>query len=97
MTPTLEGAGERPITRRHVLGVLGTASAAALAGCEGLTKHSFDASSVGLSSSAQESLQLGELARDELSLERSVADGNVSVSITSHTAVYSRAAGLGGM
>lgn len=88
---------EPRLGRRQLLALVGSATAAGLAGCEGVTNQSFAASSVGLSSDAQEALLLGELARDAQTVERSAADGNVSVSITTHTAVYSRAAALGGL
>jgi hypothetical protein len=84
------------IGRRQLLAVLGAGAVASLAGCSGLTNQSFEAAEVGLSTEGQERLQLGELGRDTLTFEQSAADGNISVTITSHTAVYSRAAGLGG-
>jgi len=88
---------EQLVRRRPLLAVLGTGTAAALAGCEDITNQSFEASSVGLAADAQETLQLSELASESTTLEKSAADGNVSVSITTHTAVYSRAAALGGL
>lgn len=87
---------ERAISRRQLLAVVGAGAAMSLAGCSGLTNQSFEAAEVGLSTEGQERLQLGEIARDTLTFEQSAADGNVSVTITSHTAVYSRAAALGG-
>lgn len=90
--------GNAPLLRRRpFLAALSVGTVAALAGCEEITNQSFEASSVGLSTDAQERLQLGELSQDTLSFSESAADGNVSVSVTSHTAVYSRAAALGGL
>ncbi|WP_276257962.1 DUF6517 family protein [Haloglomus litoreum] len=82
--------------RRRLLATLGTATAVSLAGCGGVTSQSFESSPTGLSATAQEELRLGEESRESPTVERSAAGGNVSVSVTSHTAVYSRAAGLGG-
>lgn len=82
--------------RRRLLAALGTATAVSLAGCGGVTSQSFEASPIGLSTSARERLRLGEVSRESPTFEQSAADGDVSVSVTSHTAVYSRAAGLGG-
>lgn len=90
--------GDTPhIRRRPLLAALSVGTVAALAGCDEITNQSFEAASVGLSADAQETLQLGELSRDTLTFEESAADGNVSVSVTSHTAVYSRATALGGL
>lgn len=90
------GRTDRVLGRRRLLAALGGLTVAGLAGCDGITNQSFDSSSVGLSAGVQEQLQLGELSRDALSFEKSAADGKVSVKVTSHTAVYSRAVGLGG-
>ena len=93
-----ESGGHTPLVRRRAfLTALGVGTAASLAGCEEITNQSFEASAVGLSTGAQETLHLSELAQETLRFEESAADGNVSVSITSHTAVYSRAAALGGL
>lgn len=82
--------------RRRLLALLGAGAAATLAGCDALQNQSFESNEVTLSSSSMESLGLGELSRDSQSLELSALDGNVSVTITSHTAFYSRAAAFGG-
>ncbi|MFC7131636.1 MULTISPECIES: hypothetical protein [Salinibaculum] len=87
---------ETLLNRRRLLTALGGLSAVALAGCGGITNQSFEAAPVGLSSEGVESLQLGEVTSDSLTLSESAAGGNVSVSITTHTAVYSRALALGG-
>lgn len=88
---------ETLLGRRRLLALIGSATVGGFAGCNGITDQSFEASSVGLSPVAQETLLLGELGRETLTDERSAADGNASVSITTHTAVYSRAAALGGL
>ena len=91
------GQGDPFVRRRSFLAALSVGTVAALAGCEGITNQSFEASPVGLSTDAQERLQLRELSQDTLSFSESAADDDVSVSVTSHTAVYSRAAALGGL
>lgn len=83
-------------SRRRFLTVFGGAAAASLAGCSGLRSRSFEASPVTMSAADQDTLLLGETVRDSQTLERDALDGNVSVSISNHVAVYSRAAGLGG-
>ena len=45
---------------------------------------------------ARETLRLAETTRDERTVSREGPSGNVEVSITSHAAVYSHAAGYGG-
>jgi hypothetical protein len=89
---------EKPslLGRRRFLAGVSVGSLASLAGCGEITTQSFEATSVGLSSSVQERLQLTEAAREALTREERTAGGNVSVSITSHTAVYSRAGAIGG-
>ena len=91
-----EGGTTSRLARRQFLAGVGAGTVASLAGCAGVTNQSFEATSVGLSSSASERLQLAESDTDTLTVERSAADGNVSVSVTSHTAVYSRASAIGG-
>jgi len=82
--------------RRRFLAVLGLAAAGGLAGCGGVTEQSFTAQQVGLSADAQEELGLAEVTSESQSAERSGPTGNVTVSITNHSALYSRAGGLGG-
>lgn len=98
MRQPTEGDGEAAVDRdrRRVLAAVGSGAALSLAGCTGVTSQSYESSPVELSDTAQGTLQLAELTRETISDEERVAGGNVSVSITSHTTVYSRAAGLGG-
>lgn len=78
-----------------VLSAIGSTAVAAAAGCQRLRSQSFEASPVVLTDSGQRDVRLGETTRDVQMTERTVVDG-VTVSITSHAAVYTRAAGLGG-
>jgi hypothetical protein len=82
--------------RRGFLAVLGLAAAGGLAGCGGVTEQSFAAQQVGLSADAQEELGLAEVTSESQSVERQGPTGSVTVSITNHSALYSRAGGLGG-
>jgi hypothetical protein len=91
---TAGGAVQRD--RRRFLAVLGLAAAGGLAGCGGVTEQSFAAQQVGLSADAQQELGLAEVSSESQSAERSGPTGNVTVSITNHSALYSRAGGLGG-
>jgi hypothetical protein len=91
---TAGGAVQRD--RRRFLAVLGLAAAGGLAGCGGVTEQSFAAQQVGLSADAQQELGLAEVSSESQSAERSGPTGNVTVNITNHSALYSRAGGLGG-
>lgn len=82
-------------TRRAFLSVAGSGLAAGLAGCSG-TSQTFEANEVLLPADAQSELALGETRRETQTLSRTGPTGSVDVTIVSHTAVYSRAAGLGG-
>lgn len=84
------------IGRRQLLTALGGATVTGLAGCSDLRSRSYEASPVGLSGADQDALLLGEVARDSNTIERDALDGAVSVSISNHVAVYSRASALGG-
>lgn len=82
--------------RRRFLAVLGLAAVGSAAGCSGVTEQSFEAEQAGLPDTAQEELALVETDSSSESLSRDGPTGNVEVTVTNHTAVYSRAAGLGG-
>ena len=82
--------------RRRFLAVLGLAAAGGVAGCGGVTEQSFAAQQVGLSADAQDELGLAEVTSESETVERQGPTGNVTVSITNHSALYSRAGGLGG-
>lgn len=75
---------------------LGVAAVGSLAGCSGITNQSFEAKQVGLSDDAQAELGLAEVDSETVSVSQDGPTGNVSVSITNHAAIFSRAAGLGG-
>ena len=86
----------RRVSRRRTLSALSGAVLAGLAGCAGVTEQSFAAQQVGLSADAQQELGLAEVSSEFQSAERSGPTGNVTVNITNHSALYSRAGGLGG-
>jgi hypothetical protein len=80
------------VTRRKLLVAGATTAAAAVAGCEGVTDQSFEASPVTLSEDSRERLQLQEVAADAQTIERSAAGAEIT--ITNNVAVYSRAGWL---
>lgn len=83
---------ESTTTRRQLLIAGATAATAAVAGCEGVTEQSFEASPTTLSAESRERLRLRELAAESQTISREV--GGAEVTITNHVAVYSRAAWL---
>ncbi|MDZ7729813.1 MAG: hypothetical protein U5K37_00560 [Natrialbaceae archaeon] len=76
---------------------MGSVAAAGLAGClRHSPNQSFEATPVVLPEADRDALALGETKRDDYTIERSGPSGNVTVTVTSQIAVYSRHAGLGG-
>ena len=82
----------RRSTRRQVLAAGAAVATAAVAGCEGITEQSFEASPVTLPEDSRETLQLGELVAESQTISREA--GGAEITITNHVAVYSRGAWL---
>ena len=83
------------LNRRRFLAVAGTAAGVVLAGCSSVTNQSFSASPVILPDADQTELLLAETTVDSQTLTLN-GPADTQVEITNHTAVYKRAAGLGG-
>jgi hypothetical protein len=96
MTTPDGGGDDRPaITRRRTLAVA-AAVAGGLAGCSDIQDQSFEADPVVLPGPDQTELVLPETGRSSDTTTRTVGDGSVEASITSHLAVYRRAPGMEG-
>ncbi|MFB6159683.1 MAG: hypothetical protein ABEJ61_00725 [Haloferacaceae archaeon] len=82
-------------TRRRFLAATAAMASVGGAGCSGVRRQSFAARPVVLPDEGREALWLGETSRDSQTVSR---DGPVGteIEVTSHAAVYDRAAGLEG-
>lgn len=81
-------------TRRRYLAAL--VGLGALGGCSGASSQSFEASAVVLPPEDRTELRLAETGRDARTTSRDGPSGNVEITVTNETAVYSHAAGYGG-
>ena len=87
-TGAASDSAETTTTRRKVLLAGATTAAAAVAGCEGISEQSFEASPVTLGGPGDDTLQLAEIVAESQTIERSA--GGAEITITNHVAVYSR-------